>query len=70
MNCDVIPWLLEQSAFFVEQLDSYERFPVSTIGANLIDSQMEHQKRVDDYKMMLVNRRIAEEQAQVLKLQE
>lgn len=70
LGCDVMPWLLEQSASIVAKLESFEKFPNCSAGVLVVETQMEHQKKVKEYYKMIEDRRQAEREAEQKKLED
>lgn len=67
---DVLPWLMEQTSNYVAQLDAFDRFPTASTGVLVMDAGLEHKSKVDEYRTMIADRRLAEEEAAKQKLED
>lgn len=60
---DVMPWLLDQTALFVEEMESHDGYPKTLIGNYMIDAQEKHDAEVKAYADRIAARREAEKKA-------
>ena len=65
-----MPWLYEQTAKFVAEMDSHCKYPVTLIGNYVTESKDVHSKAVADYAQKIKERRAAEQQAREDKIAE
>ena len=65
-----MPWLYEQTAKFVAEMDSHCKYPVTLIGNFVSENKSVHQKAVADYAEKIKERRAAEQQAREDKIAE
>jgi hypothetical protein len=54
---------MEQTANYVSQLDAFDRFPNTSTGTFVMDAGLEHKTKVEEYRKMIADRRLAEEEA-------
>jgi len=67
---DVLPWLMEHTSNYVAQLDAFDRFPNASTGILVMDTGLEHKTKVEEYRKMIADRRLAEEEAAKQKLED
>ena len=65
-----MPWLYQQTAKFVAEMDSHSNYPVTLIGNYVSESKDTHSKAVQDYAEKIKARRAAEQQAREDKIAE
>ena len=61
---------MEKSAFFVNQYETFDSFPNSTSKTLMLDTQLLHKNKVEEYKEKIANRRLAEQEAEKKKLED
>ena len=61
LQADVMPWLYQETAKFVAEMDSHCKYPVTLIGNFVSENKSVHSKAVADYAEKIKERRAAEQ---------